>query len=993
MPIPYIKFHEVNDSTSPISPNARNRILIAGEFSRGPANEVRFIANYKDFADRYGSDNTKGSTAFQVAWDQGARDFGLIRVLGAGSPAKGYIDFNGYASKSNDMTLAMRFIGDPVIRSLRTIPTSITTTGNYVGSVSGRYWFRVDTKDDNGFYNVKYVFVPIGVEGYINWYPDKRDSQSWTVDPTFPFSTLGADLLQETSNLSSISPSLLELVGAEPRVFSNTCLDLTQPGVQCAQAQVPGWRVVIEVGDMRWIWHTDASGATKILDKNNSGYVGNVPVIVPGTNGPSSFDSMDGVTLTSTQTGEDMPAAGLFANSTTSGAINPYIIPVTESFIFHEEDTGVPISVDNGVFVRFDNASTQQPVQLMNGDMWSVRVNFDKFDIPIYEGATPSQVVTSIMEATQGREPIGLVERNELDNGLIFSLDETFFNGSIGNNYSYYMELAEPDGEVITQGSFYAGELYIQVPIRYGIYIKPGAVVDVVESSGIYGVVNVSNPFDPNANKTIGRSILSPNTRVTKVDAPIFGGGLATIWLDKPVISDFDSITLLHFANPNGLSMTTYTSYKAKFMQGGQNGPTRAGRDLFTMEGLPLVSLFAVSEGAWGNNIRVSIYPFDNRSFRVMVVDLNKNNFDPPLADEMFNVSFDRLDEQGGLIDLSTSKFIRGIFIPKYLNRNFNVSLLRKSPMRLAAPDDTATDPSDFAHPEMFGPKVLGTITLEGGYDGPPPTDADYLRALDVSKSSPVNMLVFPGVTSPVVKQRMIAAANGADEFEGLRIAILNAPSGLTPEAARVESIGYDSKRAVLIAGWSTYAGNLNTQRYGLSPDAPYAGKLASIPIYVGPHARSTSGPVFGLAEVDTQPYTSKVQLEMYHDARMEVIMLDPISLSFNFLNGRTTSLLSAWEKVSFTRVVDMIRMDLARSLNQYKSEPNTPRLRQRIASSIDAYMGTLFRNGVIALSTNATVNASPTSPYGIEIAFSVVPVYSADYIDVYISRSDVGLN
>jgi hypothetical protein len=993
MSIPYIKFHEVNDSTSPISPNARNRILIAGEFSRGPANEVRFIANYKDFSDRYGSDNAIGSTAFQAAWDQGARDFALLRVLGAGSPAKGYIDFNGYASKSNDMVLAMRFIGDPVIRSLRKIPTSITTTGNYVGSVSGRYWFRVDEKDDKGYYNVKYVFVPIGIEGYINWYPQSRTDKNWSVDPTFPFSTIGAALIQETSNLSSISSSLLQLVGAEPIVFSNTCLDLVQPGMTCGQAQVNGWKVVIEVGDMRWIWHTDSAGATKLLDKNNSGYTGNIPVIVPGTNGVASFNTMDGVTLTSTQTGQDIPASGLFANSTTAGAINPYIIPVTESFIFHEEDTGAPISVDNGVFVRFDNASTQQSIQLMNGDMWTVRVNFDKFDIPIYDGATPSQVVTSIMEVTQGREPIGLVERNELDNGLIFGLDETFFNGSIGNNYSYYVELAEPDGEVITQASFYSGELYIQVPIRYGIYIKPGAVVSLVESGGIYGVVNVSNPFDPNANKPISRNILSPNTRVTKVDAPIYGGGLATIWLDKPVISDFDSIGLFHFANPNGLSISTYTSYMAKFMQGGQNGPTRASRDLYTMEGLPLVSLFAISEGAWGNNLRISLYPFDNKSFRLMIVDLNKNNFDPPLADEMFNVSFDRIDEQGGLIDLSTSKFIRGVFLPKYINRNFNVSLLRKSPMRLAAPDDTATDPSDFAHPEMFGPRVLSTITLEGGFDGPPPTDADYIRAIDLSKSSPVNMLVLPGIYSPVVKQRMIAAANGADEFEGLRIAILNAPPRLTPEAARVESIGYDSKRAVLLAGWSTYGGALNAQRYGLSPDAPYAGKLASIPIYVGPHARSSSGPVFGLAEVDTQPYTSKAQLEMYHDARMEVIMLDPISLSFNFLNGRTTSMLAAWEKVSFTRVVDMIRMDLARSLNQYKSEPNTPRLRQRIASSIDAYLGTLFRNGVIALSTTASVNANPQNPAGIQISFSVVPVYSADYIDVYISRADLGVS
>jgi hypothetical protein len=849
MLVPRIKFFELPVGTAPIRPNVRNRIGIVGPFTRGPSNSFRYIGGYTDFANTYGSDTSVGSMAFQVAWDQGAKEFGCVRVLGRGKPAKGDLTFSGISSKNNTGLLTLKFIGDVVNQGDRLLKTDIFTSGSYIGANSGRFWFRINEVDADGFATLKFTFIPLGVE-----------SSVWWLDELPP---IGGD----------------------------------------------------------------------------------------------------------------------------------YILPSGSITFNINEDSGVPLAVDHGLYISFGTLNQEDAIEVAAGDTWTVRANSNSFKVPIYEEATPNQVATAFIESLQGRDPIGMIESNEFDNGVVFELQEEL-QGRIGNNYTYYLDLQEPDGEVITEASFFAGEKYIQIPIEMATYVQVGADVRMIEGEGLYTVLNISDPFDPSApGQDPNTNLVQPNTKVERVEVPQFGGNLAVVWLSHPIQSDFDSIGVFHFANPEGLSISNYTYYNSSFMKGGEDGPRRAFRDFYTLSGIPILRLIATSEGAWGNSIRVTIYPIDRERFRLTVIDLNKDNYDPPITDESYVVSFSGTDASGNINVLNESKHVRGIFLPKALNRDsYNVGLLLKSPMRLAPPDRSVYDAEDPKHTTYFGSERLKNVSLEDGYDGPKPDEEDYLRSFKILRSQPVHIILAPGqYESNVIRSALIAQAESSTELEGLRIAIINAKPNLTPEQAKLETIGYESTRAVMVAGWSTYAGQPNAPRFGLSPDAVYAGKLSTIPFFVNPNARSSAGPIFGVSEIDTIPYASLSHLQIFTDAKLEIASLDPALLSFNFINGRTLSSNTAWDKINIRRTYDMIRMDLFQSLQQYKSEPNTALLRRQIATSIDAYMSTRARNGEITNYRPTSVIAADVTTGVLDVYVSFLPLYSADYINVYLQRSGDG--
>lgn len=993
MPIPRVKFIEQNEGFSPVRPTVTNRIGIIGPFSRGPANKLRLISGYTDFANTYGSDGAIGSLAFQSAWDQGARDFGCLRILGRGKSAVGKLDFSGYASKKNDMIFLMKFIGPATRRSERALRSNIMTSGDFTDGNSGRFWFKVDKIDDNDFIYIRYLFIADGQEGLINWNPVTRDPNSLPLDSTFP-SNLANIVLGEASSQSSISSSVLQVVGAEKRTFNDSCLELGTANEVCAQAQIQGWRVIVEAGSMRWTYHIDNSGQTIRFDSSNSGYIGTIPITVPGTTqGTDSYNTaIWGQEITITTTGETSSKDAVLATTTTSGVIYPSVFHVEDYFVVNKDDTGIPFAVDKGLFLTFDTLNTGDGVDLSPGDIWSVRILSKEYNIPIHEEAVPSQVVTAFASVMSGEDPVGEIKRNDTDTGLLFELEPEWV-GIEGNNWNYYLDLAEPDGEVVTEGSFFSGEKYIQVPIKFATYIQEGAQVTTLEKPGIYGVYNISNPFDvlsPTSNPN--KPVISANTKVVRVEAPITGGGMAVIWLDKPIEMDFDSIAVFHFANPLGLSMTHYTQHQSAFMQGGEDPPRRATRTLYTLGGIPLIQIIANSEGQWGNQLRIGIYPESSRTIRITIRDLDSDNYDPPLQNEVFVISLDQTDDNGVLTQLNASKFIRGIFIPKATNPSFNIKYLTMSPMRLAPLDENVIDPDDPAYPSNYGPQYMSNFSLEDGYDGPPLNAEDYIQGLNMVKDEPVHMLVTPGLyNSRAVKAQMLAQAKNATEVEGMRIAILNARPGLTPEAAHNETFGFDDPHGVMVAGWGTYMGRVGAPRGGQSPDAYLAGKLAATPYFIGPNAKTSAGAVFGVAELDTMPYSGKGNLQRYTDARLEVLHLDRILNRFSFLNGRTLSTNTQWDKVSYRRTFNVIRTDLSKVMYPYLSEPNTPRNHTRMASAIDAYMSQRKRNGQISSASNASVSSPNPAAGLVEIRVSIIPIYAMDYIDIYLIRDDIG--
>lgn len=829
MLVPKVTFNESNVGISSIRTGVRNRIAVIGQFSRGPANEFNYINGYSDFAARYGSDAASGSLVFQAAYDQGARDFAIVRVLGNGKPAYGNINFVGVASKANKLILNLKFVGQVIARPKTVLYTPIFTSGRYTGTINGRYYFYVSDVTSNNA-TIKYKFF----------------------------------------NLE------------------------------------------------------EAPSATAVIDW-----------------------------------------------STVSTSISVKL----------DLDQGVAKAVANGVSLKFGVISQSASIDLKVGQEWTVRVNSHQYITNIFKDALPYQVSAAFADTIQGANPLGSAVINGEGNSVKFYLDETApeLLGKIGEGYSYSFDLEEPDAVVKLNGSYLNTDKdTITLVGNAGAYIKVGATV----SASTAGVV-------------------ATGTTITAVSSTVSNGVRTTVvTLSGDLTITADGSDTFTFTHTSGLSVSPYTESSAQFFQGGENGPQNAVTQLFSLNGTPLFTFYSVSAGAWGNNVRLSIYPISDSAFRLSVSDITGGNYNPTINSEDYLIDLTisgSLGSAGEIVALNNSNLIRGIFLPAAYDTSYDASLLRVSPQRLAPADSSITDTNSIRHSSAYGLKVLQNISLEGGHDGPKVLEADYITALNVIKEAPVHIIVMDkDYDKPLAQSHAITIAENASELEGLKIVVLNSRPGLLPAAAKKETIGLDSRRGVMVAGWGTYSGQPNAPRFGVPASAYYAGMLATIPYYVSPSARTSAGTVFNLTEVDIQKYNSLNSLQLYTDGRLEILTLDPALDSFFFINGRTLSTSTAWDKIIIRRTYDIIRQDLYLNLQQYKSEPHTRLLRRQVASSINAYFGVMARNGRIANFASAICDDSnnPTENYTngeLNVSVSFLPLYSADAINMTLVRNSSG--
>lgn len=868
MLIPQINFIEANVGSSPIQPNIKNRIGIVGQFSRGLANRFSFIDGFSQFSKLYGSDNSSGSLGLQAAWDQGARDFGVIRVLGRAKPAKGQIIFGGTANIDNNINFRISGLGEAIADPKSFFRNEISVNGNYLGSESGRYVFVVTgVNTATQLTTFKYKFIPFSTERD----PDKA--------------------------IALLTPTVLANI-------------TTLPGVVLGEG-------------------------TFDLD--------------------ASLNGGDPLTVKSIEYGFNV----VFGN-------------VGENLIFD----------------RLDQVFT------VMAQAWN-------YNIPVNVNDSAVQLSNTFANVLSGADPLGKID-TQIDyvpnntsvytSTVDFYLDNDIISGARGNQYYYSFDLDNADGT-------------FKIKSYYNHTSNPGVLLSVDPDAADLAVGDIVTV------PAASTFIIAPGSNVT---AKTGLGTLASpyiITLNNPVATPSNANILpanaqdLFFDDNSisgGISLSSYQTYDS--FVNGQDGPRRAITNLFSYSGTRLIEVQSVSEGQWGNNIRLDIDPQPTGGWRCIVKDLDGANFNPPITDEYYNIDLtqqDAVDSLGEIEAFKSSNLIRAFFVPKVLDpTGFNVALLKEVPSRLAPAVSNllVTDPEDVAHISHFGPNRLGNISLELGYDGPVLTEADYVSAIEEFNGQPVHILIAPGLytNSPKAQAQLAAVAQGGTELDGLKIAILNARPGLKPGAAKLEAASFNTSRAVMVTGWATYGGQTTNSEFNLSPDCLYAGMLASIAYHVSPAAKTSAGPVFNITNIDNKNYNSNQSLQLYTDARLEVLRPDLNLGGFFFLNGRTTSSNNAWDKVVIRRTYDVIRQDLYQSLQPYQSEPHTKLLRRQVETSVNAYFQTMLRNGRIANALPALCNDSnnPSENYingNLNVSIGFLPLYSADYINVTITRNTEG--
>jgi hypothetical protein len=867
MLIPQINFIESNVGSAPVLSNVRNRIGIIGQFSRGLANRFSYVDGFTTFSRLYGSDNSSGSLGYQAAWDQGARDFGIIRVLGKSKPAKGQIVFGGTATKENNIDFKISGLGKPTSSLLSFFRNEITANGNYLGTESGRYIFVVTNIGAAGIITFKYKFISFSTERN----PDRA--------------------------IALLTPSVLTTI-------------TTAPGIT--------------------------------------------------------------------------PGEGVFTlDSTLTGGNPGTVIPIENGFSIVFGDPG-----ENLIFDKVNQVFT------LLAEVWN-------YNIPVNINDSAVDVGNTFANVLSGADPLNKID-SQIDylptnttvytNTVDFYLDNDIIPGSEGNNYFYYFDLDTPDGTfkvkcyynhttnpgVLLSQDPDAANLQIgdtiTVPSSSTFIIAPGS-----EISSITGLGTLASPYII----TLTNTVSTPsNVNITLTNA-------------QNLFFDDDNVT-------GGISLSSYQTYDS--FVNGEDGPRNASVNLYSYTGTRLIEFQSVSEGQWGNSLRLDIDPQPGGGWRCIVKDLNGATFNPPITDEYYTINLsdqDAIDNLGEIEAFKTSSVVRAFFIPKLLDPSgFNVSLLSETPSRLAPPINNTliTDEEDPSHVSHFGPNRLNNISFEGGYDGPTVTESDYVSAMEEFNGQLVHILIAPGIytNSPLAQAQLVAIAKNGTEVDGLKIAILNARPGLKPGSAKSEAAAFNTSRAVMVSGWSTYGGQVSNSEFRLSPDALYAGMLAGISYPISPAAKTSAGPVFNVTNIDNKSFNSNQSLQLYTDAKLEVLRQDINLGGFYFLNGRTTSSSSAWDKIVIRRTYDVIRQDLYESLQPYQSEPHTKLLRRQVETSVNAYFQTLLRNSKIANALPAICNDSNNPPQNyingnLNVSIGFLPLYAADYINVTISRNTDG--
>jgi phosphodiesterase/alkaline phosphatase D-like protein len=96
-----------------------------------------------------------------------------------------------------------------------------------------------------------------------------------TDDPTTPLPSpqlpsAAEEVVRNVSQEFGVSAEEQTIVTATRQEWPDGCLGLGGPGIFCTQAIVPGWQVIVESGEQRFVYRTDESGSQVALDEEAS---------------------------------------------------------------------------------------------------------------------------------------------------------------------------------------------------------------------------------------------------------------------------------------------------------------------------------------------------------------------------------------------------------------------------------------------------------------------------------------------------------------------------------------------------------------------------------------------------------------------------------------------------------------------------------------------------------------------------------------------------
>jgi hypothetical protein len=457
--------------------------------------------------------------------------------------------------------------------------------------------------------------------------------------------------------------------------------------------------------------------------------------------------------------------------------------------------------------------------------------------------------------------------------------------------------------------------------------------------------------------------------------------------------------------NWTSLPGATTPNYKPLYFTGGNAGAASGNLDLYSANSDLLVKIIALSDGAYGNQLRVTVNPISNGQFILNVVDLDSSSYQTNPTTETLNLSTRDVDPVTGIFNATAnSALIRAYYVPTTKRAQLTELELDQVPARISPAFgqyiptldyvSTTGNPSRYS-PAYQGATYLQGLFLTGGADAPLESDASstqigamaMVRAVQALESEDIAILLPTGITIGdarygAVIEECLGQVNRLANLPTNRRLVIQAPPNLNQNQASLYGAQLNNRDITLIAGYCNFTGlsNANTQ-----PSSPlYAAALSLSSPQFSPAFVGNGAPINGVSSVDT--LGTPQYLDALTRAGVEALFFDPGLNQFKFLNGRTTAREPKERLVSIRRVALQMMFDLNKNALSLLSSQNDEYSRALLSSSFDTYLNSRVSSGWIqnftpTLCTLANNPLSSQAQNQLNALISYTPYFPADII------------
>ena len=944
---PHIRFEERVVSPEPVLKNYRDTIGVVGEFTKGPF--LAKINNREQFKALFGEDNKPGSVAVQQAFLQGATNFIVSRVIPSAKSSSSVINFT---SSNLSQAIDSQLLWDAEIGANSDVTVQDRTTGlELQTSFVSEPYFK-SNKDIGAIVQTTVDITPF----YDNSTEIFKLIGNYTIETTV---VEFVDYTRYKVSDNADPPNVTDALETLPLTIPPTQLNVN--GENLLQDSI----YLVEISDFSTLTNKDS-----FLQNAKPGLILYKPALSPD------------------------PALPVF-----EVVSYPWIENDTLSIFLKKVDSDLTITSDLILYVTSPQDS---------GGHYVLGYTHNT----VLSDDLPSSVFKKNINKGHSFE---VVSRDSVNLKEIKYLQQ---DSTVSHLYSYYETgVKYKIGQIDNSVSRNLNGNYDTLLAGFYLNDDSSFLIDIVTSSFSIGASQNNTEDNAFSIGTTGLEILKQlesaislrdelnniigETEIQDFSIPYslkitssFSGREANRirYKLKRYVSDstpavISKIDDLNYKDDGSSIFNTDINFV-----GGRNQASSSKRTFYDKSGNPILEVESITQSVEASSLSVSIIPFSIGKFRLEVYEGNNT-----VASEIFNLDNRQVSISSGIYnEINSSNLIVARFLPVINKLNITDSVLNSLPERLAPPNKYVTSVSDPRSVNFNRENSLKNVKLLNDNNvltQTELTDESFIEAIDRLQDTDISILTLTGVDAGQNRGRKLidaalSQAKNSSTFSGLRVVVAAAPSRLTSSKAREIGKFYDDDRLVLVGGWSTFINNNSVGITNVSSVGIYAGILSRSRPFVNPNSIRS---VNGIVDVDISSRPDLLN-EITKNG-IEALYYDRLTNKYKFLNGRTTSKNSDKRWISLRRISDHIITNLRLNLAWARSQNNTPELRAKVASSVNAYFNSLVQSGYILSFIPALVSAANNTPNDVtsgrlNIRVSYTPFIPTDILSVNLTRN-----